>query len=67
MALNHTAGPVAAAAGDDDLFSLYELMDTKKHYQKACMEIVNQRVKAMIEGLGLERPARTELHDTITA
>ena len=26
------------------MFSLYELMDEKKDYQKACMEIVNRRV-----------------------
>jgi aspartate 4-decarboxylase len=32
------------------------MMDTKKEYQKACMEIVNRRVRAMIEGLGLQVP-----------
>jgi len=36
------------------MFSLYELMDTKKAYQKACMEIVHRRARAMIEGMGLE-------------
>jgi aspartate 4-decarboxylase len=29
-------------------------MDTKKAYQKACMEIVHRRARAMIEGMGLE-------------
>ena len=36
------------------MFSLYELMDDKKEYQKACMEIVNRRAWAMIETLGLQ-------------
>jgi aspartate 4-decarboxylase len=38
------------------MFSLYELMDTKKDYQKACMEIVMRRFKSMIEGLELQVP-----------
>ena len=45
------------------MFSLYELMDAKKAYQKACMEIVHRRVQAMIEGLGLERASRTRTYD----
>jgi aspartate 4-decarboxylase len=36
------------------LFSLAELMDTAKSYQKASREIVHRRALAMIEGLGLE-------------
>jgi aspartate 4-decarboxylase len=36
------------------LFSLAEMMDAKKEYQKACMEIVNRRVWTMIEGMGLQ-------------
>jgi aspartate 4-decarboxylase len=36
------------------MFSLYELMDEEKAYQKACMEIVNRRVWSMIESLGLQ-------------
>ena len=36
------------------LFSLSEMMDAKKAYQKACMEIVQRRARAMIEGMGLE-------------
>ena len=38
------------------MFSLYELMDTKKDYQKACMEIVHRRAKAMIDSMGLQLP-----------
>ena len=36
------------------MFSLYELMDKDKVYQKACMEIVSKRFWALIDGLGLE-------------
>jgi aspartate 4-decarboxylase len=36
------------------MFSLYELMDAHKAYQKACMEIVRRRSMAMIESLGLQ-------------
>jgi len=36
------------------LFSLSELMDEKKLYQRACIGIVRQRVRATIEGLGIE-------------
>jgi aspartate 4-decarboxylase len=36
------------------LFSLAELMDEKKDYQKACLGIVKKRVHATLEGLGLE-------------
>jgi aspartate 4-decarboxylase len=35
------------------MFSLSEMMDTKKSYQAACMEIVHRRAWAMVEGLGL--------------
>jgi hypothetical protein len=34
------------------MFSLHELMDTKKAYQKACMEIVHRRAKAIIDSMG---------------
>jgi aspartate 4-decarboxylase len=44
------------------LFSLYELMDTKKSYQKACIGIVKKRVEATLEGLGIE-VAPNELYD----
>jgi len=36
------------------LFSLAEMMDGAKLYQKACMEIVHRRAKAMIENLGID-------------
>jgi len=36
------------------MFSLAELMDTKKDYQKACIGIVKKRVEATLEGLGIE-------------
>ena len=36
------------------LFSLAELMDDKKGYQTACIDIVKKRVQATIEGLGID-------------
>jgi aspartate 4-decarboxylase len=54
IGLNHTAGLSLPQQVMMTLFSLYELMDEKKIYQKACMEIVHRRAKAMIDSLGLE-------------
>ncbi|HEY6613302.1 MAG TPA: bifunctional aspartate transaminase/aspartate 4-decarboxylase [Vicinamibacterales bacterium] len=54
VALNHTAGLSLPQQVMMSLFSLYELMDEKKHYQKACIGIVRKRVEATIEGLGIE-------------
>jgi aspartate 4-decarboxylase len=56
IALNHTAGLSLPQQVMMSLFSLYELMDTKKEYQKACMEIVHKRMMALLEGMGLEVP-----------
>ncbi|MCC7040266.1 MAG: bifunctional aspartate transaminase/aspartate 4-decarboxylase [Burkholderiales bacterium] len=54
VALNHTAGLSLPQQVMMSLFSLYELMDTKKDYQKACLGIVKKRFAATIEGLGIE-------------
>ncbi|MCB1809307.1 MAG: bifunctional aspartate transaminase/aspartate 4-decarboxylase, partial [Candidatus Competibacteraceae bacterium] len=54
VGLNHTAGLSLPQQVMMSLFSLTEMMDTEKEYQKACMEIVNRRVWAMIESLELE-------------
>jgi len=54
VALNHTAGLSLPQQVMMSLFSLAEMMDGAKRYQKACMEIVHRRAKAMIEGLGIE-------------
>jgi aspartate 4-decarboxylase len=54
VALNHTAGLSLPQQVMMSLFSLAELMDSKKLYQKACREIVHRRAMALIEGLGLE-------------
>jgi aspartate 4-decarboxylase len=53
IGLNHTAGLSLPQQVMMTMFSLSELMDAKKDYQKACMEIVNRRAWAMFEGLGL--------------
>jgi aspartate 4-decarboxylase len=54
VALNHTAGLALPQQVMMSLFSLAEMMDTAKLYQKACMEILHRRAKALIEGLGIE-------------
>ncbi len=54
VALNHTAGLSLPQQVMMSMFSLAELMDAAKLYQKACMEIVQRRAWAMIHGLGLE-------------
>ena len=67
MALNHTAGLSLPQQVMMALFSLFELMDEKKYYQKACIGIVKKRVEATLEGLGHRGPARTRSTTTTTA
>jgi aspartate 4-decarboxylase len=54
IGLNHTAGLSLPQQVMMTMFSLGEMMDTDKRYQKACMEIVQRRGKAMIDGLELK-------------
>ncbi len=54
VALNHTAGLSLPQQVMMSMFSLAELMDAAKTYQKACMEIVQRRFWLLIKGLGLE-------------
>lgn len=54
VALNHTAGLSLPQQVMMTLFSLSELMDARKDYQKGCIGMVKQRVRATIEGLGIE-------------
>jgi aspartate 4-decarboxylase len=56
VGLNHTAGLSLPQQVMMSMFSLSEMMDAKKDYQKACMEIVHRRAHAMIEGMGLQVP-----------
>src|SRR5271170_2214766 len=53
VALNHTAGLSLPQQVMMTLFSLSEMLDDKKAYQAACMEIVNRRIWALLDGLGL--------------
>jgi len=62
VALNHTAGLSLPQQVMMTMFSLAELMDEKKAYQKACIGIVKKRVEATLEGLGIEI-ARNEHFD----
>jgi aspartate 4-decarboxylase len=54
VALNHTAGLSLPQQVMMSLFSLAELMDEKKDYQKACIGICKKRVQATLEGLDIE-------------
>jgi len=54
IALNHTAGLSLPQQVMMSLFSISELMDTRKDYQKATLGICKKRVEATIEGLGIE-------------
>ncbi len=56
VALNHTAGLSLPQQVMMSLFSLTELMDRQKRYQNACREIVYHRLRALLDGLGLELP-----------
>ena len=54
VGLNHTAGLSLPQQVMMSMFSICELMDARKDYQKACMEIVHKRVWSMIESMGLQ-------------
>ena len=54
IGLNHTAGLSLPQQVMMTMFSLYELMDEKKVYQKACMEIVSSRFQSLVDSLGLD-------------
>lgn len=54
VALNHTAGLSLPQQVQMMFFSLSELMDSRKDYQRGCIGIVKKRVEATIEGMGIE-------------
>ena len=62
VALNHTAGLSLPQQVMMTMFSLAELMDGEKRYQKACMEIVHRRFQAILEGLEIEA-SPSDLYD----
>src|SRR5467141_1177309 len=57
VALNHTAGLSLPQQVMMSLFSISEMMDSEKHYQKACKEIVNRRIWTLIDSIGLQLAA----------
>ena len=64
VALNHTAGLSLPQQVMMSLFSLYELMDDKKAYQKACIGICKKRVQATIER---DQKFGTDIYSSIRA
>ena len=61
VALNHTAGLSLPQQVMMSMFSLVELMDTEKRYQKACRDIVYRRLHALLGGLGTATAAEPQL------
>src|SRR5262249_11927652 len=59
---NHAGGLSVTQQVMMTMFSLAELMDAKKAYQAACMEIVHRRAWAMVEGLGLADKVDPNVH-----
>ena len=66
VALNHTAGLSLPQQVMMTMFSLAELMDEKKDYQKACMGIVQGASRRRSRGWA-SRSARTRTSTTTTA
>lgn len=54
VALNHTAGLSLPQQVMMSLFSLVELMDVEKAYQKACIAICTKRFWNLVNGMGVE-------------
>ena len=54
VALNHTAGLSLPQQVMMTLFSLFVLTNSDGSYQKRCMKILDDRLKATIKGLGVE-------------
>ena len=54
VALNHTAGLSPPQQAMMTLFSLVELADHGRMYRQACTAILQRRVTALLDGLGLE-------------
>ena len=54
IALNHTAGLSLPQQVMMSLFSLCEMMDAEKRYQRACKEIVQKRFHMLAEAMGLQ-------------
>jgi aspartate 4-decarboxylase len=54
VALNHTAGLSLPQQAMMALFSLAELFDERKAYQRACIEILHKRAMLTIAGLGIQ-------------
>jgi aspartate 4-decarboxylase len=53
VALNHTAGLSLPQQVMMTMFSLVEMLDDQKIYQKACMAICDRRFHKLIDGMGI--------------
>lgn len=56
VALNHTAGLSLPQQAQMTLFALFALLDTDDHYKSLTNEIVQRRMRALWDGMGLPLP-----------
>ncbi|XXF77449.1 bifunctional aspartate transaminase/aspartate 4-decarboxylase [Myxococcaceae bacterium GXIMD 01537] len=68
VALNHTAGLSLPQQLQMALFALFALLDTDNAYKKRCQKICQDRLSALVQGLGLPLhpdPLRTAYYATL--
>ncbi|MCE9671187.1 aspartate 4-decarboxylase [Myxococcus stipitatus] len=68
VALNHTAGLSTPQQLQMTLFSLFALLDEKDAYKKRCRKIVQDRLAALYQGMGIPLspdPLRTAYYQTL--
>jgi aspartate 4-decarboxylase len=56
VALNHTAGLSLPQQAQMALFSAFALLDKDDRYKERCRHIVQERLDALVDGLGLDLP-----------
>lgn len=56
VALNHTAGLSLPQQLQMALFALFALLDTDNAYKKRCQRICQERLEALVQGMGLTVP-----------
>jgi aspartate 4-decarboxylase len=56
VALNHTAGLSTPQQVQMALFSLFTLLDQDDGYTKRCRNIVHERFKRLVQGMGVQMP-----------
>jgi aspartate 4-decarboxylase len=60
IALNHTAGLSLPQQVQMTLFSLFDMLDDEDQYKARCKRIVQERLAALVDGLGLTLPVDSQ-------